>query len=179
MSLAASSCQPRSGKERLKPWLNYRTLMHDTPCHIWSSNNTFHADFDSSASTSDGTSIPNSVRMWSTAYTESFLNASSTSSSSGDLGAGVLQLSYLAPFAPNKPLVPPHQQPGQSKPGRLENLAQALENEFTLGFSTTEFPNPSTRRRDQTSPRGNSKVASQPSSTFSAPECKSYRRATS
>jgi hypothetical protein len=151
--------------------------MRDTPCHIWSSNNTSNTEFDSSASTSDGTTT-NNVRMWSTAYTESSLNASSTSSSSSELGAGALQLSYLAPFATNKPLVTPHQQPGQSRPGRLENLAQALENEFTLGFSTTDLPNPPSRRRDQPSPWGNSKLSSQPSSTFSAPECKSDRRAT-
>lgn len=147
--------------------------MNDISREISSTNNTLSCGLYKS--TSDP-SLSSNVRMWSSANPESFWNTPSTSTSSSDLGHGALQLSQLETFtAPNQPVLAQAQPPQpsiQNRPGRLENLAQALENEFTLGFSTTDTRNPPSRPRDQTIPRGNFKVASQSSSTFSAPECK-------
>jgi hypothetical protein len=106
--------------------------------------------------------------MWSTSYTDSLTITSSKTPISSDFDAqfsssGALDFGTGPSFG---------YEPNTFRPGRLENLANALENEFNLGFSTTDHPGPSAYQLNQETPAGNSKLTSQPPSAFSAPECK-------
>lgn len=105
-------------------------------------------------------------RMWSslnTATTSAFASSSSqvppvTPSASTSLDTpGLGDLSQHQTFA---------------KPGRLNNLARAIESEFWAGQSTTDSFH--ARSRDRANPSTYPTLSSQPPPACSAPECKPF-----
>lgn len=110
----------------------------------------------------------NRVSMWSTPCIDSLSNTSSKTPISSDFDTRLSPSGELD-FGIGAPLT---YEPNTFRPGRFEKLANALENEFSLGFSTTDPTDPSARQPNSEDPSGSGKVASQPSSAFSAPECK-------